>query len=111
MGSGDGKGKGRGKPMFRVGNRGDFYSSERKTGAATDRQRGSFYSSHPGKGRGAGNAKKEWDVVEVAGARVSGDRAGGRGDIAGDWRCPSCNDYQFARNAVCRRCGTRNPGL
>lgn len=24
---------------------------------------------------------------------------------AGDWTCPQCNDLQFARNAVCRRCG------
>ncbi|CAK9112110.1 unnamed protein product [Durusdinium trenchii] len=23
---------------------------------------------------------------------------------AGDWKCPNCNDLQFARNAACRRC-------
>lgn len=27
----------------------------------------------------------------------------------GDWYCPNCNDLQFKRNIVCRRCGTRNP--
>ena len=26
-------------------------------------------------------------------------------ETAGDWTCPQCNDLQFARNAVCRRCG------
>lgn len=27
----------------------------------------------------------------------------------GDWHCPSCNDLQFAKNDVCRKCGTPNP--
>merc|ERR1719424_2163327 len=27
----------------------------------------------------------------------------------GDWSCPSCGDLQFARNMVCRKCGTPNP--
>merc|ERR1719476_560939 len=27
----------------------------------------------------------------------------------GDWNCPACNDLQFARNAVCRRCNTPKP--
>lgn len=27
----------------------------------------------------------------------------------GDWYCPNCNDLQFARNRVCRRCQTPNP--
>lgn len=29
----------------------------------------------------------------------------------GDWICPNsrCNDYQFARNVVCRKCQTRRP--
>lgn len=27
----------------------------------------------------------------------------------GDWRCPACNDHQFARNEVCRRCGEKKP--
>jgi len=26
-----------------------------------------------------------------------------------DWDCPSCGDWQFARNAVCRKCGTARP--
>lgn len=27
----------------------------------------------------------------------------------GDWYCPSCNDLQFAKNKVCRKCQTPNP--
>eukprot|EP00927_Polykrikos_kofoidii_P013719 TRINITY_DN15962_c0_g2_i3.p1 TRINITY_DN15962_c0_g2~~TRINITY_DN15962_c0_g2_i3.p1 ORF type:complete len:127 (+),score=16.67 TRINITY_DN15962_c0_g2_i3:268-648(+) len=27
----------------------------------------------------------------------------------GDWRCPGCQDLQFARNTVCRRCGAPKP--
>eukprot|EP00931_Biecheleriopsis_adriatica_P066566 TRINITY_DN40896_c0_g1_i1.p1 TRINITY_DN40896_c0_g1~~TRINITY_DN40896_c0_g1_i1.p1 ORF type:complete len:307 (+),score=40.82 TRINITY_DN40896_c0_g1_i1:53-973(+) len=27
----------------------------------------------------------------------------------GDWICPGCMDHQFARNVVCRRCGTPRP--
>lgn len=28
---------------------------------------------------------------------------------SGDWHCPGCRDLQFARNAMCRRCGTSKP--
>mmetsp|Transcript_109354 Transcript_109354/g.314944 ORF Transcript_109354/g.314944 Transcript_109354/m.314944 type:complete len:353 (-) Transcript_109354:89-1147(-) len=35
----------------------------------------------------------------------------GGGDMRpGDWMCPSCGDHQFARNDVCRRCGSGKPG-
>lgn len=27
----------------------------------------------------------------------------------GDWNCPNCNDWQFARNVTCRHCGCANP--
>lgn len=27
----------------------------------------------------------------------------------GDWNCPNCRDLQFARNTVCRSCGTSKP--
>uniref|UniRef100_A0A7S4RWM7 RanBP2-type domain-containing protein n=1 Tax=Alexandrium monilatum TaxID=311494 RepID=A0A7S4RWM7_9DINO len=27
----------------------------------------------------------------------------------GDWFCPSCSDFQFAKNTQCRRCGAANP--
>merc|ERR1712083_926557 len=27
----------------------------------------------------------------------------------GDWNCPRCNDLQFRRNVVCRRCGCKKP--
>jgi len=27
----------------------------------------------------------------------------------GDWRCPKCNDLQFARNFACRMCGASRP--
>jgi membrane protease subunit (stomatin/prohibitin family) len=27
----------------------------------------------------------------------------------GDWTCPKCTDYQFAKNKFCRSCGTPNP--
>eukprot|EP00913_Durusdinium_trenchii_P012280 g11530.t1 len=30
---------------------------------------------------------------------------------AGDWKCPNCNDLQFARNAACRRCGAPKPTM
>ncbi|CAL1168635.1 unnamed protein product [Cladocopium goreaui] len=26
---------------------------------------------------------------------------------AGDWECPKCGDYQFARNTECRKCGAK----
>ena len=32
---------------------------------------------------------------------------GGFFAIKGDWCCPNCGDYQFARNSVCRRCGRK----
>ena len=31
------------------------------------------------------------------------------GQRPGDWRCPGCQDIQFAKNTECRRCGTANP--
>jgi len=46
------------------------------------------------------------------GAAIGGCAAGGGfgGDMKpGDWNCPSCQDLQFARNAMCRRCGTPRP--
>jgi uncharacterized LabA/DUF88 family protein/predicted RNA-binding Zn-ribbon protein involved in translation (DUF1610 family) len=27
--------------------------------------------------------------------------------VLSDWNCPKCNDYQFARNDSCRKCGTK----
>mmetsp|Transcript_4910 Transcript_4910/g.9924 ORF Transcript_4910/g.9924 Transcript_4910/m.9924 type:complete len:197 (+) Transcript_4910:84-674(+) len=50
----------------------------------------------------------------------SGGRGGGRGggrppnrppleQRAGDWECPSCGDYNFARNTECRKCGAPKP--
>lgn len=30
---------------------------------------------------------------------------------AGDWSCPKCGDFQFARNIACRQCGAPNPRL
>eukprot|EP00425_Heterocapsa_triquetra_P016613 CAMPEP_0195127064 /NCGR_PEP_ID=MMETSP0448-20130528/136222_1 /TAXON_ID=66468 /ORGANISM="Heterocapsa triquestra, Strain CCMP 448" /LENGTH=443 /DNA_ID=CAMNT_0040164779 /DNA_START=123 /DNA_END=1451 /DNA_ORIENTATION=+ len=44
-----------------------------------------------------------------AAAPVAAPAAGGFPARAGDWNCPSCNDLQFAKNTVCRRCGTPNP--
>lgn len=29
--------------------------------------------------------------------------------LPGDWNCPGCGDHQFARNRVCRYCGTAKP--
>mmetsp|Transcript_37274 Transcript_37274/g.67927 ORF Transcript_37274/g.67927 Transcript_37274/m.67927 type:complete len:320 (+) Transcript_37274:1-960(+) len=29
--------------------------------------------------------------------------------MPGDWACPNCGDHNFARNLVCRACGTPNP--
>jgi predicted RNA-binding Zn-ribbon protein involved in translation (DUF1610 family) len=28
----------------------------------------------------------------------------------GDWDCEKCNDFQFARNSHCRKCGSPRPG-
>ncbi len=28
---------------------------------------------------------------------------------AGDWKCPECEDHQFARNEKCRKCGAQRP--
>mmetsp|Transcript_9403 Transcript_9403/g.15180 ORF Transcript_9403/g.15180 Transcript_9403/m.15180 type:complete len:384 (+) Transcript_9403:53-1204(+) len=36
---------------------------------------------------------------------------GGGGGRPGDWFCPSCGDVQYARNAVCRNCGTPKPAV
>eukprot|EP00435_Cladocopium_sp_Y103_P021129 s1693_g5.t1 len=30
-------------------------------------------------------------------------------DTSGDWNCPQCGDYQFGRNAACRKCGAPKP--
>mmetsp|Transcript_30402 Transcript_30402/g.45848 ORF Transcript_30402/g.45848 Transcript_30402/m.45848 type:complete len:184 (-) Transcript_30402:151-702(-) len=34
---------------------------------------------------------------------------GTEGFREGDWICPACQDHQFKRNAVCRKCGEKNP--
>ncbi|QDZ20622.1 hypothetical protein HOP50_04g31420 [Chloropicon primus] len=54
-----------------------------------------------GGGRGGGFGSGGW-----------GSGGGGRsgGGKPGDWECPECNDYQFARNTHCRRCGAPKPG-
>lgn len=44
------------------------------------------------------------------GAGGMADAGSVKGGKPGDWMCPSCGDHQFARNEVCRKCGTPNPG-
>jgi len=34
---------------------------------------------------------------------------GGKQMRPGDWSCPSCGDHNFAKNTLCRRCGTPSP--
>lgn len=45
-------------------------------------------------------------LAAANGANMSGQAPQGK---SGDWYCPNCNDLQFGRNAVCRKCGTPNP--
>lgn len=33
----------------------------------------------------------------------------GHQSLPGDWNCPNCNDLQFSRNSLCRKCGTPRP--
>eukprot|EP00928_Gymnodinium_smaydae_P004763 TRINITY_DN11624_c0_g1_i1.p1 TRINITY_DN11624_c0_g1~~TRINITY_DN11624_c0_g1_i1.p1 ORF type:complete len:457 (+),score=113.79 TRINITY_DN11624_c0_g1_i1:200-1570(+) len=42
-----------------------------------------------------------------AGAAMAGGAYQGR---TGDWACPQCGNYNFARNNQCRRCATPCPG-
>lgn len=43
------------------------------------------------------------------GELMAGSGPGGQEAQDGDWYCPGCNDLQFRRNQVCRRCGVPNP--
>merc|ERR1740130_2586574 len=49
----------------------------------------------------------------MCGGGMGGGMKGGGGNQQnmkpGDWFCPNCNDLQFAKNNVCRKCGTPNP--
>lgn len=49
-------------------------------------------------------------VFSSAGQTFSGAMPGDQSFKDGDWNCPSCGDHQFARNVLCRRCGTARPG-
>merc|ERR1740138_853124 len=39
-----------------------------------------------------------------------GGGGGAQAAMPGDWNCPACGDHQFARNAVCRKCGSPKDG-
>merc|ERR1719491_2358038 len=45
------------------------------------------------------------------GGKGGGGKGGGKkkGPQVGDWYCPGCNDRQFGRNDVCRKCDTPKP--
>merc|ERR1719148_411580 len=45
------------------------------------------------------------------GGKGGGGKGGGKkkGPQVGDWYCPGCNDRQFGRNDVCRKCDTAKP--
>mmetsp|Transcript_45815 Transcript_45815/g.102662 ORF Transcript_45815/g.102662 Transcript_45815/m.102662 type:complete len:221 (+) Transcript_45815:106-768(+) len=47
------------------------------------------------------------------GGRGGGGGKGGRPmeTRVGDWECPSCGDFNFARNTECRKCGTPKPAM
>mmetsp|Transcript_2013 Transcript_2013/g.4011 ORF Transcript_2013/g.4011 Transcript_2013/m.4011 type:complete len:303 (+) Transcript_2013:149-1057(+) len=47
-------------------------------------------------------------MIVPFGATVGGLQPGQQPQ-EGDWRCPTCNDIQFARNPTCRKCGTQRP--
>jgi len=50
------------------------------------------------------------EAMEIGLASSSSARlAPGIVEKPGDWYCPMCGDLQFARNNLCRRCGTANP--
>jgi len=46
--------------------------------------------------------------ISVAKANENGKGKDGKGGFR-DWECPSCGDNVFARNSVCRSCGTARP--
>jgi len=53
-------------------------------------------------------------IAERMGSSNGTHGVGGAGsdDVRpGDWRCPNCNDHQFASRTVCRKCGTAKPGV
>eukprot|EP00930_Biecheleria_cincta_P026124 TRINITY_DN1846_c0_g1_i6.p1 TRINITY_DN1846_c0_g1~~TRINITY_DN1846_c0_g1_i6.p1 ORF type:complete len:327 (-),score=68.76 TRINITY_DN1846_c0_g1_i6:100-1080(-) len=39
-----------------------------------------------------------------------GGGGGAQQSMPGDWNCPACGDLQFARNVVCRKCGSPKDG-
>ena len=46
------------------------------------------------------------------GGRGQGGQGGeGWTSFKQDWECAQCGDYQFARNAICRRCGAERPDM
>jgi len=49
--------------------------------------------------------KRDFDEVQALAEYGAPQRKFARGD----WNCPTCQDLQFARNEVCRRCGTPKP--
>mmetsp|Transcript_6933 Transcript_6933/g.20271 ORF Transcript_6933/g.20271 Transcript_6933/m.20271 type:complete len:99 (+) Transcript_6933:2-298(+) len=73
----------------------------RRCGAPKPGESGGMFGGGGGGRGGAG------DHEHFGGGRQGGFSSGGwsSGGKPGDWECPNCGDYQFARNTHCRRCG------
>ena len=56
---------------------------------------------HPSKDASAGKGTK-------SSSKGKGGQKGAT-ERPGDWKCPACQDHQFAKNEVCRKCGTARP--
>jgi len=61
--------------------------------------------------RRCGGPKPGADGAATGGGGIGGQGQGGEGwtSFKQDWECTQCGDYQFARNARCRRCGADRP--
>ena len=66
----------------------------------------------PGTDGSAGGGGQGGQGGGGGGGRGQGGQGGeGWTSFKQDWECAQCGDYQFARNAICRRCGAERPDM
>jgi len=84
-------------------------STPRPAGTQATSSVQSGHYAKPDWGSSSGMFSGHQSSLPPSAAASYGGGCSGHMTRAGDWFCPSCKDLQFARNVVCRRCGTPCP--
>eukprot|EP00930_Biecheleria_cincta_P026122 TRINITY_DN1846_c0_g1_i4.p1 TRINITY_DN1846_c0_g1~~TRINITY_DN1846_c0_g1_i4.p1 ORF type:complete len:316 (-),score=63.70 TRINITY_DN1846_c0_g1_i4:240-1187(-) len=58
----------------------------------------------------AEDAPGGFNMAALSAPSFGGGGGGAQPAMPGDWNCPACGDHQFARNSVCRKCGSPKDG-